>query len=275
MASEKTKVIEHIFNERFDDEGRVLSNPMVTMQDIRDAIDATGADLKKDNPANFFKDIVRSRRRNENFPDSVFRRGYTAQQAIGEERVFMFVPVPEDQVEPFADIEPSADAIENIIVVQSLTLPLPSRRLGRSDESWLTQVVARLNILQAHLSTRSDTNLVALELLITNAKLGSGEIDAVFIGAEETEAGYRDVLISAEMKSVKEVLEPEQVLRGAEALRRNATKILESDDFVVIPMAAKVLPGNLLWVVEFDRDFPDLKLKSESVFRLKPPVQGV
>lgn len=276
--SAKPAVIEEIFKNRWDPESGALSEPVVYMPDIAEAIRALGSPLSTDNLANFFKDIVRTPTRNKNFPKSVVAAGFTAQQAAGkgDKAVFEFIPLPEGAETAFPEHEPSPETLESPILVQSLSLPIEARRLGRQDESWLAQAVAGLRLIELHLAMHSDHHLVAIAHLMTNMKLGSGEIDSMWRGVIENEDGEGEpILIPAEMKSRNEVLELEQVQRGALAAEVEAERKLQRTG-AVLPMAVKVLPDHLVWVVEFHMDFKDeLRIASDAVYRPAPSIPGI
>lgn len=276
--SAKPAVIERIFEDRWDPDRRILSEPVVYMADIAEAIRSLGSPLSTDNLANFFKDIVRSPRRNENFPKVVVAAGFTAQQAAGkgDKAVFEFVPLAAGAQTAFPELAPSKENLNSPISVQSLSLPIDARRLGRQDESWLAQAVAELRLIELHLATHSDHKLVAIAHLMTNMKLGSGEIDSMWRGVIENEDGEGEpILIPAEMKSRNEVLELEQVQRGALAAEIEAERKLHRSG-AVLPMAVKVLPDHLVWVLEFDMNFEDeLRIASDAVYRPLPSIPGI
>ena len=275
--SAKTAVIERLFEERWDPDDRTLSEPVVSMADIAAVIDDLGVQLSTHNLANFFKDIIRSTRRNVNFPQSVVASGYTAQQAAGkgDKAVFEFVRLLEGATSAFPELRPSLEKLESPIVVQSLSLPIEARRLGREDESWLAQAVAELRLIELHLAMHSKHRLLAIAHLMTNMKLGRGEIDSMWRGEIEGLEGSEPILIPAEMKSRKEELELEQVQRGAFAAEAEAERKLNRSG-AVLPMAVKVLDNHLVWVLEFEMDFKDeLRIASDAVYRPIPPVPGI
>jgi hypothetical protein len=259
--SKKPEVIEKIFFDRWDGETKSLAESVVTMSDIADAIRASDIDLSTDNLANFFKDIVRNNRRNANFPAS---------------GVFEFIPLPPGATEAFPELEPARDKLENPLMVQSLCLPMEARKLGREDESWLAQAVAELRLIETHLALHSELDLIGVAHLMTNMKLGSGEIDSMWRGEIEYPSGDTEsILIPAEMKSRNEVLEFEQVRRGAMAAAVEAEKKLKRSE-AVLPMAVKVLADHLVWVLEFEMDFTEeLRIASEAVYRPSPEIPGV
>jgi hypothetical protein len=277
VASEKTKVIERLFFDRYDRKAKTVARPVVTGDEVAAAIRATKAKLSTRNTANFFKDIVRSGTRNENFPTSVVAEGWTAEQFVSGEAVFRFVPLPAGQTVAFAEAVAPPELLEEeqVHVIQSVSLPLASRRMGRSDESWLTQVAVRLHIIDTHLAVYSQQPVINVDLLQTGAKLGHAEVDAVFLAILAAASGEVPALVSCEVKSRNEVLELEQVLRGAQATAVQRRKVKLPDDSPVIPMAIKALGGGLLWVVEFATTFPPLVTATQRVYRLEPPVTGV
>ena len=271
-------VIEKIFFDRWDPGAGTLTDSVVSMAAIADAIHDTEASLSTDNLANFFKDIVRNTRRNDNFPKTVVAEGFTARQAAGkgDKSVFEFIPLPAGAEQAFSEPQPAPEKLEAPLLVQSLCLPMEARKLGREDESWLAQAVAELRIIETHLALHSDLDLIGVAHLMTNMKLRLGEIDSMWRGEIEHESGDTEpILIPAEMKSKNEVLEFEQVRRGAQAAAVEAEKKLDRAE-AVLPMAVKVLPGHLVWVLEFDMDFSvELTIASEAVYRPCPEIPGV
>jgi hypothetical protein len=266
MSSQKTLVIEEVFFERYDAKTGTLSDDIVTLEQVSKAIRMWGGGLSDRNPANFMKDIVRSPSRNRVFPDAVVKAGWTARQDPGKGRCFRFLELPVGQLTAFLTNDPAPALVANPHPVQSLSLPPASRAFGRADETWLTHVVTNLDIVHTHLGLHSPLELKGVELLQSNVKLGEAEIDALYLGVLESEENF---LISCEMKGMREVLDEDQIERGA--ARVAATS---GADFVV-PMGIKTLAGGLVWIVEFDPGLPPLRKVSEGVYRLRPPVQGI
>jgi len=162
MVSKKTPIIEEIFNSRWDSISKTLSDPLVTLIQVEDAIRNYNEKNQSDtlstrNPANFLKDFIRKKASaNRNWPSSVFERGYTARQVTGGNMCFEFVPIDPGQTEPFPEriIHPSPVAKKHQI--QSASMSLASRRLGRKDEAWLIQVLVKLNVIETHLAVSSN-----------------------------------------------------------------------------------------------------------------------
>lgn len=266
MASKKTEVIEKLFFGRYDPKTGSLSDNIVTLAQVSKAIREWGGDLSDRNPANFMKDIVRSPSRNRVFPDSVVKEGWTARQDPGKGRCFRFLELPHGQSTAFLTNDPASSLLASPHPVQSLSLPPASRTFGRADETWLTHVVTNLDVIHTHLGLHSPLELQGVELLQSNVKLGEAEIDALYLGVLKDGTNF---LISCEMKGMREVLDEDQIERGA--ARVAATS---GADFVV-PMGVKTLAGGLVWIVEFGPDIPPLSKVSEGVYRLRPPVKGI
>ncbi|HET9592381.1 MAG TPA: hypothetical protein VFP17_05630 [Solirubrobacterales bacterium] len=267
MASKKTLVIEKLFFERFDAKTKMLSDPIVTLEQAEEAIRRWGKGrLSTRNPANFMKDIVRSPNRNKLFPESVVREGWTARQDPGSGRCFRFVPLDPEQETAFLTATPDPSLVANPHLVQTLSLPPASRPFGRPHETWLTHVVTNLGIVHTHFALNSPLDLIALDLLGSNVALGDAEVDAIYLA---TSIEGRQMLVSCEMKGMNEVLDEDQIERGSRQVAKTS-RTLE-----VIPMGIKAIGGGMVWIVEFDPHLPPLAKLSESVFRLEPPVPGI
>jgi hypothetical protein len=266
MASNKTKVVEKLFFERYDADTGLVPKPVVTLEEISLAIRLWGRGLSDRNPANFMKDIVRRPNRNEYFPQSVVDKGWTARQDPGSGRCFKFVPLPNNQRTAFLTSEPDPVLMAHPHPVQTLSLPPASRAFGRPHETWLTHVVTNLGIVHAHFALNSPMDLIGLELLQSNVALAEAEVDAIYLGTHKDE---REVLVSCEMKGIHEVLDEDQIERGSTRVAST------SEGFDVIPMGIKALAGGLVWIVEFDPSFPPLTQVSEGVYQLKPTVPGI
>lgn len=267
VASLKTPIIEKLFFDRYDPESGALTDEIVTLDQVTDAIRLSG-DLSPRNPANFMKDIVRSRSRNELFPAAVVQAGWTAIQDPGESNCFRFVPLPPGQSTAFVTNEPDAVLLTNPHPVQSLSLPPASRTFGRSDETWLTHVVTNLDIVHTHLGLHSPLDLLGLELLQSNVKLGKAEVDAVYLGTLNNGTNF---LVSCEMKGPREELDLDQIERGARQVHTSSA----AEAAFVVPLGVQALRGGLIWIVEFARDFPPLAKASEGVYRPVPSVGGI
>ncbi len=266
MTSEKTPIIERLFFQRYDPGTDTLSDEIVTLEQVSAAIREAEGGLSTRNPANFMKDIVRSPNRNSAFPAAVVAEGWTARQDPGEGRCFRFVRLPPGQETAFLTTDPDPSLLANPHRVQSLSLPPASRTFGRPHETWLTHVVTNLGVVHTHLALNSPIELIGLELLQSNVELGQAEVDAIYLATSIDENKF---LISCEMKGPREVLDEDQIERGAKRV------VETSGGADVLPMGVKALTGGLIWIVEFDKRISPLTKVSEGLYRLDPPVPGI
>lgn len=286
MSSAKTDVIERLFERKWRAASASLSDPVVTLAEVVDAIREHNAahpeqPLSDRNPANFFKDFVRNKHRaNENWPPSVWARGYTGWQRTGGNACFQFVPLAPGQTEPFSrSLFPAPSDSTPRHRVESASLPLASRRLGRSDEPWLVQVVVRLRVIETHLSLFSPRNIRQLDHLQMSVKLARSEIDALFLALElEPAGGHREIIVCCEAKGRRDDILEDQILRQVEAV---FTLPGVTQD-LVLPIVVKALQPSQIHVIEFQAlsrdEIPDaasLTLASEAVYEFVPPVPGI
>ena len=283
MPSAKTAVIEHLFyvTKGFTP-GITLVDPVVRSPEIAAAIRATnpawlaqgGRALSTDNIANFWKDIIRGNP-NGYWPARVLGDGFTADDAIGLGRgaKFVFTPLPPGQNVAFVDVHSSAAAGANRILLESVSMPLATKALGRADENWLAQVGVRLRVIESHFALRSPTAVDEVTFLQTGVKLNLGEVDAAYSLAD----GADTWLVAVEAKSRRERIHVPQIQRAAAQLLLDA-QVRRQQIAGVIPMAVKVLGPSELHVVEFD---PDLGPGSngtvvvDSLVELRPRVTGI
>lgn len=278
MATYKTPVIERLFDLRWDSNTKTLTTPFVTLEEVVEEIRAynTGNPLKQistKNPANFFKDLVRSiQYANKVWPKSVFDRGYTGAQQTSAGRCFVFLPLPPNAAEAFIPILPP-DGLE-VFPVSTLQIPTLARALSRRDETWLMQVATRLQLIELHLSVHSPHDLIYVELLQIGVKQNLAEIDALYMG--HTKNGD-DVIITVEAKTKDDIYQG-QIVSQVLAVR-SMKSLVGADVSSVIPLAIKSLPGRGIYIVEFesvkphDPDPKELKVVAESMIQLKPPLK--
>lgn len=285
MPSKKTPVVEYMF-EKLRSEGRTVAH----FQDVANAIryfrEERGLELSDNNPANFMKDLLRGMNASSNWPKSLTDLKITGRQLTGDGRIFEFLPFKDGQTQPFPNpFEPTGD--EEEFIVQSLSLPLATKSLGRSDESWLIQVSVWLRILETHFARSSDLRLIEIAHLQNGIKLNRSEIDSLFLGIEEDATGVRsNVLISCEAKQQKDPIIGDQIVRQAVAAF-GCVEDASLDIASVIPTAIKALKDtSAIYVVEFepwsvdDAFVPEDQRKElivarSAVYRLVPPVPGV
>lgn len=233
------------------------------------------------NPANFFKDFVRDKRRaNNNWPRYVLEAGFTARQTTGGGKCFEFIPLAPGQTEPFPlAIRPRPETPHHAI--ESVSLPLASRVLGRAEETWLIQVAVRLRVVETHLSLFSShrDRVVQVDHLQISAKVGP-EIDALFLVVEDAEPceQRQDAIVSCEAKGLRDDLLEDQILEQVRAV----FKIPTVTQNTVIPLGIKVVGRSELHVVEFQAvareeapELVSLTMVSDAIYELRPPVPGV
>ncbi|SRR6266567_397192 len=289
QTNRKAAIIDGIFEQRWSPQTRVLSDPMVTLQDLSKAIQSYNASQKQRplsdrNPANFFKDFVRNKRRaNKNWPKRILDAGFTARQVTGDGRCFEFVPLAGGQKEPFPSTtvpEPTENTPR--FKVESISMPLASRRLGRTDEPWLIQVLVKLRIIETHLALFSSRKIIQLDHLQMNIKLSRSEIDALFLAIEQiSEDVRREVLVTCEAKGKNDDILETQVLEQVRAaFRFRLASSVQAVD--VLPMAIKAFAPSQIFVVEFGsmsqeqaETATSLEVASSAIYELTPQVPGI
>jgi hypothetical protein len=286
--SNKTSVIETLFDKRWQGSRKPLSKSIVTLAEVQEAIRAHNRANPRDklstrNPANFFKDFIRKRASaNQNWPQAVLNKGYTARQVTGKGLCFEFIKLAPGQVDPFPSgaIAPNPQA--PVHRIQSASMPIASRRLGRKDEGWLIQVLAKLHMIETHLALESPRPIIQVDLLQTNVKLSGAEIDALFLAIEQDmndpRSSPKEVLVTCEAKGRADDILIDQIASQVSAAFRMKGV---TQDFV-LPLAAKAVGPSRIHILQF---FPvdrasaggplSLQLESEAVYELVPPVPGV
>jgi hypothetical protein len=290
-SSDKTSVIERIW-EVLEAEGK--NRRTVYFQDVLLAIAHCNAQDGKNrsvkNPANFMKDLIRKDSASENWPPSLAAYRIGGRQRVGKERVFEFRSYEPGQTEPFPNVlMPKPDTA--VVELQSLSLPLASKALGRQDESWLVQTAVSLNVLEHHLSRYSRHDVKELVHLQTGVKLGNNsEVDGLFRAIVEVDGKRTHVLITCEAKQQGQRILEHQVVEQIAAAYKSVRESVPEEELAVssvLPMAIKAIPPNGdIYVVEFDAWTPEealaeesaikeLLVLSEAVYRLRPPVPGI
>jgi hypothetical protein len=285
MPSQKTVVVDHLWDVLRED-GRTVA----TFRDVSAAIsfcnEKFGNTLKADNPANFMKDLLRGSHASRNWPDRLKQMRITGRQVTGEERIFEFISYPPDQTEPFPNpFEPVGTETE--FVLQSLSIPLTTKSLGRTDESWLIQVAVQLKVLENHFANLSEVGVIELTHLQTSVKLNRTEIDSLFLAVVSNAEGRRlNALVTCEAKQQKDPILESQIIQQV-ASAYASVKNLDLNVELVIPVALKTLKGRAsIYVVEFEpwtigeagageADRKELVAAYSAVYRLHPPVPGI
>lgn len=281
-ASEKTKIIERIFETLYDEESQTLTRTIVTSEDVQNAkrycAEHHGTKMKADtNPYNFMKDIVRGKSAFKIWPKRLRDLNIGGEQRTGNGAVFEFVHGEGALNSLFADFSPTDSTPQ--FSVQSLSLPLASKALGRTDESWLLQVSVNLRIIESHFANEENSQVKALELthLQMDIKLRKVQIDALYrilyLNASKEET---DALITVEAKQDNQRILTEQIGRQVVAAFKSTKTNL------VIPVANAVQKNIGIYVVEFKavtRDEADKHstpiFHRDAMFILQPKVKGI
>jgi len=295
----KTVIIEKIFDKRWNPRTRSLSNDLVTVDDLREAIDRFDKKVPKGlkpfdaryNVYAFFKDFVRrTSSANRNWPNSVLRRGYTAQQETGGGKSFRFIKLPAGQVTAFVELAttyPRLEGRECRFRIQSLSLDFETRLVGfGGHESWLMQVAVQLKLVQSHLALCSEHKFLEVADLQQNIKQGGAEIDGLYLGRMTPDSA---MLITLEAKGRKDDILETQIAAQVNAvmknknIQRNLAAIAgNTEEFYILPMAMKVIDDSVVYIAEYDavRYQPNKLIKGvslarESLCEMFPPVEGI
>jgi hypothetical protein len=279
MKSEKTKVIEHLFLQNWDAEKEALRKFLISLNEVSSAIrecnDIYGSKLSTNNPANFLKDMLRGGNSSKNWPELVAEKRFTAVQRTIDGQCFEFIPYLPGQTEPFPDaFKVRQDAPR--IPIQSISLPLIAKSLGRSDETWLVQIAINLRVVETHFAMTEGFRLLELTHLQMGIKLRSTEIDALFLGKTGDEKNPQSVLITCEAKQAKDPLIPSQIINQVKAA------FAETDVEIVVPIGLRTIKNVGFYLTEFAavrRDEADsleeIRLSYAAIYELRPPVKGI
>ena len=279
MTSAKTPIIEWLFFQHYNRKTGALDNAIMTLEDVQDAIrhfkGKFGSKLSDKNPANFMKDIVRGQNASSNWPANLTSLRWTAIQCPGDGNVFEFVPFLPNQTEPFPDLYKATSKTARYSV-QSVSLPLYSRTLGRADEPWLIQTAINLRIVETHLANGSQLPIVQIIHLQMSLKLRQTEIDAMFLALFGDKLSPERAIITCEAKQARERILDQQIMNQVRAAFE------ETDVPVVIPIALRAVKDEGYYVVEFEKVLRDnaqnltqLKVYRDAVYELKPSVEGI
>lgn len=293
----KSLIIEKVFNDRWDATSQSLSNDLVTLEDIGNAIRWYNENLpvgyrkmSDRNPANFFKDFFRQTSSgNRNWPKSVLSRGYTAQQVTGSGNAFSFVGLSAGQVTAFREREsryPQEPGRECKFRIQSLSLDAKARLLGRTDETWLMQIAGKLRLIQSHLALCSELTFIEVSELQQGLKQSRSEIDGLYLGKVDR---VRSMLITVEAKGRHDDILQIQVVQQVNAVMKmksihNNLEAIAGDvnDFYILPMAIKVIDESVVYVAEYEPvkyvkkgNITSITLVRESLCQIMPPVEGI
>src|SRR5262249_34161385 len=149
------------------------------------------------------------------WPERILKLGWTGRQSTGSGNVFEFIPVPAGEaIELAKDYNPTRAT--PTYDIQSLSLSLASKNLGREDEAWLLQVAVNLKVIEAHFAVGPQRQLPSAELnhLQMDLKLRKVQIDAMYLLTRALPGGRHDtVLVTVEAKQAGQRILEEQVVR--------------------------------------------------------------
>ena len=279
MASQKTKVIEYLFDRYWDEPKKTLTKTVMSLEDVAQAIrecnQIYGSKLSTRNPANFLKDLLRGANASRNWPQSVAAHRFTGVQRTGDGECFEFVPYRPEQTEPFPDIfKIRYDARRYRI--QSISLPLIAKSLGRSDETWHIQTAINLRVVEMHFAVAAAFRLLELTHLQMGIKLRATEIDALFLGKSGNEKCPESVLVTCEAKQEKDPIIPSQIINQVRAA------FSETEIDIVVPIGLRTIRGVGFYLTEFAavnrqdaEELEELHLASHAIYELSPSVRGI
>jgi len=279
MASEKTEVVAHLFQKFWDDDAGKLTKTLMSLEDVAQAIrecnELLGRSLSDRNPANFMKDLMRGANASKNWPASVAARRYTAVQRTGSGDVFEFIPYRDDQTEPFPDAFKVREDAERYFV-QSISLPLVTKSLGRADETWLVQTAINLRVVETHFAVAAAFPLLELAHLQMGIKLRRTEIDALFLGKAGSPQDNFPVLVTCEAKHYNDPIIPQQIINQVQAA------FGETEVGTVVPIGLRAIKGVGFYLTEFEAvkrenagKLDELVLASDAIYQLMPAVKGI
>lgn len=304
MATNKTPVIEHLYNDYLAGK---FPNGIVSNDDIVAAIQATGADLSTRNPANFLKDIIRKDTANTHWPAALVAAKMGARQRYGDKRVFQFVPFAPGQTQPFPDnyLPTPSTPVHRL---QSASVPFAARQLGRKEESWLMQVVVALRAIETQLSVFSPLRHRLRDITHLQMSMKTQpEIDAVYLvshGSSLHIAKGSDLfsVVTCEAKQIGERILEDQIREQVAKAFEETKKLVRPAIGTLKPMAVQIRdvanPTGLerrIFVVEFQRIrrktfetlYANTKAQPERLYRMPlhavstafhvptPPIRGV
>ena len=299
--TKKPEVFEILFDEVWSSSSKSFKrSPIIKRDALVRAIDLrnsrnTGKGLSTGNPANFLKDFIRKASCNKRWPQKIKDAKITARQRYGDEQVFEFVPYRPGDSEPFPDrYDPTP--LTEISRIEALSLPRSAREMGRSDEAWLTQVVAYQRVVQTHLAIRSTLNVVDLFHLQMSVK-AQPEIDAIYLATIKDGPAEFRALVTCEAKQRGQRILEDQIREQVQLAFKLTESVVGGGTIdAVLPMAVAIvgLPhaprSKGIYIIEFPivkrsefvtrysgeclQDLP-LNPISSMIYLLEPPVRGV
>jgi hypothetical protein len=277
--SQKPVVIERIYERLLKKDASALRRTIVTNDDVVEAINwcrqHKGIKLSAKNPANFMKDIIRGKGASGMWPESLKAIRMGGRQVTGDGNVFEFAPYAKGQTVPFPDRFGYHSGVERHCI-QSVSMPLATKALGRDDETYLIQVAVKLAIVETHFALFSPIDVVELNHLQIGIKIRLCEVDSLFAATYMDDSGKRrQLIITAEAKKKNQRILEEQVMQQVKAA------FSETSTDLVVPIAMTAADTGI-YVAEFKAikradlaSFKVLELESEMLYELKPAVKGI
>jgi hypothetical protein len=279
LRSQKPAVIERIYDNLLDPATGRLARTVVTNADIVESIEwcrkHADCTLSSKNPANFMKDIIRGKGASGMWPRRLKDLRIGGRQVTGDGNVFEFVPYAEDQTEPFPNRFGYREDVWRHRL-QSVSMPLATKALGRDDETYLIQVAVKLAIVETHFALRSPINVVELSHLQVGIKLRLCEVDSLYAATYlDSDGKEQRMVITAEAKKRRQRILEEQVMQQVRAA------FSETPVDLVVPIAMTAGETGI-YLAEFKAvrrlDLPSfamLELETEAIYELVPSVPGI
>jgi hypothetical protein len=278
--SKKPPVIERIYDKLVDPKTGQLTRSMVTNTDVVEAIrwsnQKHGTNLSPNNPANFIKDVIRGPGASGMWPKRLHDLRIGGRQVTGDSNVFEFVPYEEGQTEAFPQLFGYHEGVQEH-ELQSVSMPLASKALGRNDETYLIQVAIKLSLVETHFALHSKVKVLELNHLQIGIKLRLTEVDSMYAATYVDAAGSsQQLIVTVEAKKRRQRILPDQIVRQVKAAF-NAVPAVK----LVVPLALVSAAGGI-YVAEFEpvrradsAKLDSLKIAKEVLYKLKPPVKGI
>ena len=277
--SQKPQVIQKIYDTLVDPATLQLTRSIVTSKDVVEAIqwcnEHQGTNLSVNNPANFIKDVIRGHGASNMWPKRLHELRIGGRQVTGDGNVFEFVPYLEGQTEAFPQLFGYHQGVQEH-ELQSVSMPLASKALGRDDETYLIQVAINLDLVETHFALYSALQVIELNHLQIGIKLRLTEVDSMYAATYiDSEGRGQQLIITVEAKKRRQRILPDQIVRQVKAA------FDETPVDLVVPLALVSAAGGI-YAAEFKpvrredaADLESLELAKEVLYRLKPPVKGI
>jgi hypothetical protein len=181
----------------------------------------------------------------------------------------------------------------DVVRLQSISVPLATKQLGRNDETYLIQVAVKLAVIESHFALTSPLDLIEMSHLQIGIKLRKTEIDSLYSAVLRHPDGSTErVLITAEAKKRNQRILEEQVVQQVKAAfkitepaptssRSRPSQPVGPPVDLVVPVAMTAAK-NGIYVAEFKpvrraeaEKFDELELIADALYELVPPVKGI